>query len=84
MSQPEFLKKELLLKLGTNIRSLRMQLGISQEELAFKIDSARNFIGCIERAEKSPTIFTLFRIAQALNVKLEVLVKDIDLSLIHI
>ena len=42
MSQPEFLKKELLLKLGTNIRSLRMQLGISQEELAFKIDSARN------------------------------------------
>lgn len=53
-------------------------MGLSQEELAFKIDSARNFIGCIERAEKSATIYTLFRIAQALNVKLEVLVKDID------
>ncbi len=78
MSQSEVLKKELLLRLGNNIRDLRMQQGVSQEELAFKIDSARNFISCIERAEKSPTIFTLFRIARALNVKLEILVKDID------
>lgn len=78
MSQSEVLKKELLLRLGNNIRDLRMQQGVSQEELAFKIDSARNFIGCIERAEKSATIYTLFRIAQALNVKLDVLVKDID------
>ncbi|MBS5801426.1 MAG: helix-turn-helix transcriptional regulator [Brachyspira sp.] len=78
MSQSEICKKELLLRLGKNIRELRIQQGVSQEELAFKIDSARNFIGCIERAEKSPTIFTLFRIARALNVKLEILVKGID------
>ena len=78
MGQQENLKKELLVNLGKNIRSLRLERGISQEELAFKIDSARNFIGCIERAEKSPTIFTLFRIAQALNVNLEFLVKDVD------
>lgn len=78
MGQQENLKKELLVNLGNNIRSLRLERGISQEELAFKIDSARNFIGCIERAEKSPTIFTLFRIAQALNVNLEFLVKDVD------
>lgn len=78
MSQSEICKKELLLRLGKNIRELRRQQGVSQEELAFKIDSARNFIGCIERAEKSPTIFTLFRIARALNVKLEILVKGID------
>lgn len=78
MSQQENLKKNLLINLGNNIRSLRIEQRMSQEELAFKIDSARNFIGCIERAEKSPTIFTLFRIAQALNVDLEVLVKGID------
>lgn len=78
MGQQENLKKELLVNLGNNLRSLRLERGLSQEELAFKIDSARNFIGCIERAEKSPTIFTLFRIAQALNVNLEFLVKDVD------
>lgn len=78
MSQIESLKKALLSNLGNNIRVLRLKQGISQEELAFKIDSARNFIGCIERAEKSPTIITLFRIAKALNVTLEELVKDVD------
>lgn len=78
MCQPEKIKKQVLIKLGRNIRNLRLNQGISQEELAFKIDSARNFIGCIERAEKSPTIYTLFRIAQALNIKIEEIVKDID------
>lgn len=78
MCQGEKLKKQVLENLGKNIRSLRLNQGISQEELAFKIDSARNFIGCIERAEKSPTVYTLFRIAQALNVKIEDIVKNID------
>lgn len=78
MCQGEKVKKQVLKNLGKNIRSLRLNQGISQEELAFKIDSARNFIGCIERAEKSPTVYTLFRIAQALNVKIEEIVKDID------
>lgn len=78
MCQGEKVKKQVLIKLGRNIRNLRLNQGISQEELAFKIDSARNFIGCIERAEKSPTIYTLFRIAQALNIKIEEIVKDID------
>ena len=78
MSQQEDFKKVLLKKLGNNIREIRIKQGISQEELAFKTDSARNFIGCIERAEKSPTIVTLYRIAKALSVKIEDIVKDID------
>lgn len=78
MSQHETAKKEVLEYLGANIRQLRIKQGISQEELAFKINSARNFIGCIERAEKAPTIITLYRIASALGVKLSVLVENID------
>lgn len=71
-------KQKILKNLGNNIRKSRNALNISQEELAFKINSARNFVGCIERAEKSPTIITLCKIANALNIKLEELVKDID------
>ena len=78
MCQAEILKKDLLKNLGSNIRKFRAIQGLSQEELAFRIDSARNFIGCIERAEKSPTIFTLYRIARALNISLSELVKDLD------
>ncbi len=76
MSQVD--KDKILKSLGGNIRSLRMKQNISQEELAFRIDSARNFIGCIERAEKSPTIITLARIAKALDVSLSDLVKNVD------
>ncbi|MDR1167315.1 MAG: helix-turn-helix domain-containing protein [Heliobacteriaceae bacterium] len=76
MSQEEQ-KQIILKKLGENIRNLRIKKNLSQEELAFKINSARNFIGCIERAEKSPTIITLCRIAKALEVKVENLIYGI-------
>ena len=76
MSQVD--KNKLLRNLGNNIRKQRLELNLSQEELAFKIDSARNFIGCIERAEKSPTIVTLAKIADAIGISLSELVKDID------
>ena len=38
--------------LGENIRARRQNMKISQEELAFRVSSARNYIGCIERSEK--------------------------------
>lgn len=78
MSQQVNTKNPVLIKLGNNIRAIRSEKGISQEELAFKINSARNFIGCIERAEKAPTIITLARIANALGIKLSKLVENVD------
>lgn len=44
---------------------------MSQEELAFKINSARNFIGCIERGEKALTVYVLYKIAAVLNVPID-------------
>ena len=78
MSQQANTKNPILIKLGNNIRAIRSEKGISQEELAFKINSARNFIGCIERAEKAPTRITLARIANALNITLSRLVENVD------
>ena len=78
MSQQANTKNPILIKLGNNIRAIRSEKGISQEELAFKINSARNFIGCIERAEKAPTVITLARIANALNITLSKLVENVD------
>lgn len=78
MSQQANTKNPILIKLGNNIRAIRSEKGISQEELAFKINSARNFIGCIERAEKAPTVITLARIANALDITLSKLVENVD------
>ena len=53
--------------LGENIRARRQNMKISQEELAFRVSSARNYIGCIERAEKIPSITITAKISTNVN-----------------
>lgn len=56
--------------LGRNIRNLRKNRNISQEVLADKISSARNYVGCIERAEKVPSIAVILDIKNVLNCEI--------------
>jgi len=58
-------------KIGQNIRKRRKSIGISQEELAFRLQSARNYIGCIERGEKQPSLPFLLEIAGILDCKMK-------------
>ena len=51
-----------------NLRILRKQKGLSQEELAFQAGINRNYVGQIEREEKSPTIGMVEKIAVPLGV----------------
>ncbi len=73
--------KEQVLKtykiIGENIKNVRISKGYSQEELAFKLNTARNYISCIERAEKKASIAFLVRICCALDVRLESLFQNI-------
>lgn len=62
---------KILIKLGKKIAEYRNEKGFSQEELGYLIRSARNYIGCIERGEKSPSLNTLYKIAKALDVKVK-------------
>lgn len=58
--------------LGQNIRNQRNLKGLSQEELGFRISSTRNYIGCIERGEKYPSIAFLIEIAKELGCNIQV------------
>ena len=70
--EQDFIEKDMFLRnVGNNIRVARKAKNLSQEELAFKINSARNFIGCIERGEKAPTVYVLYKIAAVLNVPID-------------
>ncbi len=51
-----------------NLRVLRKQNGLSQEELAFQAGINRNYVGQIEREEKSPTVDMVEKLASALGV----------------
>lgn len=64
-------KHEILNLFGENVRKYRRILNISQEELAFKADLHRTYIGMIERAEKNITLVNIEKIANALEVKIE-------------
>lgn len=57
-----------LLEIGNNIRNIRLDKGFSQEELAFKANLHRTYIGAVERGEKNITVLNLIKIANALNV----------------
>lgn len=50
-------------------------MGLSQEKLAFRCGSHRNYIGEIERGEKSPSLHIIFALAEALEMEASALVK---------
>jgi transcriptional regulator with XRE-family HTH domain len=52
-----------------NLRILRKQKGLSQEELAFQAGINRNYVGQIEREEKSPTIDMIEKLSSSLEVE---------------
>jgi transcriptional regulator with XRE-family HTH domain len=58
---------ELLLTFGQNLRKLRENKSISQEELAYRADIPISQVGRIERGEVNTTISTLYSIAKALE-----------------
>jgi transcriptional regulator with XRE-family HTH domain len=61
-------KKKILILFGNRVRQLRKEKGLSQEELSFKADLHRTYIGMIERAEKNITLTNIEKIAKALDV----------------
>lgn len=51
-----------------NLRRLRQESGLSQEELADRAGLNRNYVGMIEREENAPTVDALEQLSRALNV----------------
>jgi hypothetical protein len=68
-------KRDILIKFGDKIRELRKEKGLSQEELSFKADLHRTYIGMIERAEKNITLINIEKIANALDVSINDILK---------
>ena len=60
----------LAVKFGNRLRTLRNGKKMSQEELSFKASISAAHLGQIERAEKKPTLETIGRLADALEISL--------------
>jgi transcriptional regulator with XRE-family HTH domain len=68
-------KKNILQRIGDNVRAIRKLKGLSQEELSYRADLHRTYIGMIERAEKNITVTNVEKIAKALGVEIADLFK---------
>lgn len=57
-------------KLGKRIKELRKNAGLTQEQVAERIEMEQNTISVIESGRNFPTLVTLEKIANVLNVEL--------------
>jgi len=63
---------------GKVLRKLREAKKLSQEKLAELCDLDRTYISLLERGLRQPTISTLFKIADALDLPPSELVKKVE------
>ena len=66
MSQPE----RVLASLGSTLGEIRRERKLTQEALSLSTGVHRNYIGGIERGERSPTVAIVAVLADALGVSL--------------
>lgn len=60
---------------GLVLRQVRVGRGISQENLAARSDLDRTYVSLLERGRRQPSLLTILRISDALNVEADFLVK---------
>lgn len=72
-------KKKILKHLGINIKFYRKKLNLTQEQVAEQIGAERSYITALESGSKSPSIYFLYELSQALNTTLKELM-DIKIN----
>lgn len=63
--------------IGLKIKNKRVQLGLSQEQLAEMCGVTPSYIGHIERASRNLSLVTAIRISSALEMSLDYLLLDL-------
>jgi transcriptional regulator with XRE-family HTH domain len=69
-------KHKILQQVGLRIKKIRLQQKVSRYQLAFEVGTSEKHIRQIENGEISTSIFKIFQIAYALEVKPEEIVKS--------
>ena len=72
------MNRELSNKFGELIKQIRKEKGISQEELGFRSNVHRTYIGMIERGEKNITLENIEKIANGLGVSMKLIFEQLE------
>ena len=60
---------DVVQRLGKRAKELRVAMGLSQEEVAFRAGMKRSYLSDLERGVRNPTVRALSRLASALEVE---------------
>ncbi|PGM61415.1 transcriptional regulator [Bacillus cereus] len=63
---------------GEVLRKHRKKANFSQEQLALQCNLDRTYIGLLERAQRQPSISTIFVICEILNIAPHELIKEME------
>jgi len=62
-------------KLGLNLKRIRTKKGITQGDIARSLEVGRGFISTIENGKTNPTLATIAKLAKAVGVSIDELIK---------
>ena len=66
---------------GATLREIRLDKKMSQEVLAFEAELSRNYISQLELGEKSPSLRSLYKLCEVLDVPPSSLLQDVEYRL---
>jgi transcriptional regulator with XRE-family HTH domain len=69
---------EFLVQIGLRIQQIRRSKGITQMELSYRCEMERSNMRRIEAGGTNPTILTLRKIASALGVEIDEILKEVQ------
>ena len=68
-----------LVAFGNAVRATRAARGVAQEALANRCGIDRSYLGAIERGDQNPGLLHVVKIAEALGLTVEALMKEAGL-----
>lgn len=69
------MKQDIRKKLGKNIRKIRLEKGLTQGDVCRATNMDRGYISSLESGIRNPTVINLEKIAKALNVRVNELLR---------
>ncbi len=68
VSMKKIIPTNIKIEFGRRVRQMRLEKGLSQEELALSSGLDRSYVGGIERGERNVSLINISKIAQALEL----------------
>lgn len=70
--------QKIIIAFGQVLKKKRLETGISQEKLAFNIDSHFTHISRLENGHKQPTLTMIFKLSKELGIEPSDLIAEVQ------